>query len=89
VPPKTPRPSEPTQRWTFLQLFGLVKRNPLMLSRWVICWALIGIVCGLFAGLYWNNPRVDDARPRGVYLDGDSSRFSVETSGKTVNLCKV
>ena len=54
MPPKTPRPSEPTQRWTFLQLFGLVKRNPLMLSRWVICWALIGIVCGLFAGLYWN-----------------------------------
>lgn len=54
MPPKTPRPSESTQRWTFLQLFGLVKRNPLMLSRWVICWALIGIVCGLFAGLYWN-----------------------------------
>ncbi len=43
-----------TQRWTFPQLFGLVKRNPVMISRWVLCWALVGTVCGLFAGLYWN-----------------------------------
>jgi H+/Cl- antiporter ClcA len=42
------------QRWTFPQLFGLVKRNPLIISRWVLCWALVGTVCGLFAGLYWN-----------------------------------
>ena len=25
-----------------------------MISRWVLCWAMVGIVCGLFAGLYWN-----------------------------------
>jgi H+/Cl- antiporter ClcA len=25
-----------------------------MISRWVLCWALVGTVCGLFAGLYWN-----------------------------------
>ncbi|MEO8893268.1 MAG: chloride channel protein [Coleofasciculaceae cyanobacterium] len=29
-------------------------RNPLTLSRWVVCWATIGIGSGLFAGLYWN-----------------------------------
>ena len=43
-----------TQRWTFPQLFGLVKRNPVMITRWVLCGALVGTVCGLFAGLYWN-----------------------------------
>nr|WP_238360792.1 chloride channel protein [Iningainema tapete] len=37
-----------------LQLFGLARRNPFMISRWVLCWALVGTVCGLFAGLYWN-----------------------------------
>ena len=46
-------PTEPSNRWTFAQLFGLVKRNPLMLSRWVIGWAVVGTACGLFAGLYW------------------------------------
>jgi H+/Cl- antiporter ClcA len=25
-----------------------------MISRWVFCWALVGTVCGIFAGLYWN-----------------------------------
>lgn len=42
-----------TQRWTFPQ-FDLVKRNPLMISRTVLRWALIGTVCGIFAALYWN-----------------------------------
>ncbi len=35
-------------------LTSLVGRNPLMLSRWVLCWIVVGMVCGLFAGLYWN-----------------------------------
>jgi len=49
------RPSvNQTQRWTIPQLFGLVKRNPLMISRWVLCWAFVGTVCGLFARLYRN-----------------------------------
>ena len=52
--PKKRSSAAQTQRWTFPQLFGLVERNPLMLSRWVLCWALVGTVCGLFAGLYWN-----------------------------------
>lgn len=51
--PQKPQPTEPSQRWTFPQLFGLVKRNPVMLSRWVIRWAVVGTACGLFAGLYW------------------------------------
>jgi len=53
LPSKRPTPDQ-TQRWTFSQLFGRVKRNPLMISRWVWRWALVGIVCGLFAGFYWN-----------------------------------
>lgn len=45
--------SDQTQRWT-PQLFGLLRRNPLMISRWVLRWAGVGTVCGLFAALYWN-----------------------------------
>ncbi|MCC5627301.1 chloride channel protein [Nostoc sphaeroides CHAB 2801] len=52
--PKKPPATNQTQRWTFAQLFGLVKRNPLMISRWVICWVVVGIAGGLFAALYWN-----------------------------------
>ncbi len=52
--PKKPHPTESTQRWTFPQFFGLAKRNPLMLSSWVLRWMIVGTVCGLFAGLYWN-----------------------------------
>jgi H+/Cl- antiporter ClcA len=43
-----------TQRWTIPQLLGLVRRNPFMISRWVLRWAVVGTVSGLFAGLYWN-----------------------------------
>jgi len=49
------RPStEQTQRWTFSQLFGRARRNPFMISRWVLRWVVVGTFCGLFAGLYWN-----------------------------------
>ncbi|QLE55305.1 chloride channel protein [Nostoc sp. TCL26-01] len=53
LPNNSDRPDQP-QRWKFLQLFGLVRRNPLVISRWVFRWVVVGIVCGLFAGLYWN-----------------------------------
>lgn len=46
--------TDQNQRWKFLQLFGLVRRNPLVISRWVLRWVVVGTVCGLFAGLYWN-----------------------------------
>lgn len=46
--------SDQIQRWTLSQLFGLLRRNPLMISRWVLRWAGVGTVCGLFAALYWN-----------------------------------
>ncbi len=52
LPNKRNSPDQ-TQRWTFPQLFG-VRRNPLMISRWVLRWAAVGTVCGLFAALYWN-----------------------------------
>ncbi|MEI2582307.1 chloride channel protein [Scytonema sp. PRP1] len=49
------RPStEQTQRWTFSQLFGRARRNPFIISRWVLRWVVVGTFCGLFAGLYWN-----------------------------------
>ncbi|MEH2148872.1 chloride channel protein [Nostoc sp.] len=53
LPNKPPAPNQ-TQRWTFAQLFGLVKRNPLMISQWVIRWIVVGTASGLFAALYWN-----------------------------------
>ncbi|WP_445634457.1 Cl-channel voltage-gated family protein [Nostoc sp. DSM 114161] len=52
--PNNRTPTNKTQRWKFLQLFGLVRRNPLSISRWVLRWVVVGTVCGLFASLYWN-----------------------------------
>ncbi|MDZ8183962.1 MAG: chloride channel protein [Nostoc sp. ChiSLP02] len=52
--PNNRTPTNQTQRWKFLQLFGLIRRNPLFISRWVLRWVVVGTVCGLFAGLYWN-----------------------------------
>ncbi|MBD2610245.1 MAG: chloride channel protein [Nostoc sp. GBBB01] len=52
--PNNRTPTNQTQRWKFLQLFGLVRRNPVFISRWVLRWVVVGTVCGLFAGLYWN-----------------------------------
>ncbi len=52
--PKKPHVTNETQRWTFAQLFGLVKRNPFMISRWVLRWVVVGTAGGLFAALYWN-----------------------------------
>lgn len=43
-----------TQRWTIPQLLGLVRRNPFLISRWVLRWTMVGTISGLFAGLYWN-----------------------------------
>lgn len=37
-------------RW----ISSLTSSNPIVLSRWFLCWALVGVVCGLFAALYWN-----------------------------------
>lgn len=51
---ETNRNNLPSQHWTFNQLFGLVQRNPLTISRWVLRWAIVGTVCGLFAAVYWN-----------------------------------
>ncbi|HLO48347.1 MAG TPA: chloride channel protein [Kamptonema sp.] len=53
MPKKPPIPNQ-TQHWLLLQLSGILKRNPLMISRWILRWAIVGTVCGLFAALYWN-----------------------------------
>lgn len=52
--PTEPETPNQTQRWSLHQLFGRLERHPLMISRWVLRWAFVGTVCGLFAGLYWN-----------------------------------
>ncbi|MEH2217731.1 MAG: chloride channel protein [Nostoc sp.] len=52
--PNKRTPTNPTQRWKILQLFGLVKHNPMLVSQWFLCWVVVGTVCGLFASLYWN-----------------------------------
>ena len=43
-----------TQRWRFSQLSSLAERNPLVISHWVLRWAIVGTVSGVAAGLYWN-----------------------------------
>lgn len=49
----TPKKHRFNQHLLIRWLSILSARNPLTLSRWVICWAAIGIGSGLFAGLYW------------------------------------
>ncbi|MDF5716670.1 MAG: chloride channel protein [Rhizonema sp. NSF051] len=52
--PKKGNSGKRSQQWTVSQLFELAKRNPFMISHWVILWAVVGTVSGLFAALYWN-----------------------------------
>lgn len=47
------RPSANSFQSVLAWFRGLSKRNPLTLSRWLVCWAAVGIVCGGFASLYW------------------------------------
>lgn len=49
-------PSPRSLAWQFRTswLASLSERNPLTLSRWVLCWAIVGMVCGLFAAVYWS-----------------------------------
>jgi len=54
VLPKKPHTTDQTQRWRFPRLSSVAVRNPLVISHWVLRWAIVGIVSGLFAALYWN-----------------------------------
>ena len=45
--------SSSEKRANFSWISDLAKRNPLTISRWVLLWAIVGIVCGLFAAFYW------------------------------------
>lgn len=38
---------------SFVNIINLAQRNLLTISRWVLLWATVGIVCGLFAACYW------------------------------------
>lgn len=54
MPPKKRYLTDKIQRWRLPRLSSLAVRNPLMISHWVLRWAVVGTVSGLFAGLYWN-----------------------------------
>lgn len=41
------------KRQTFAWIATHLRRNPLSISRWVLLWAILGMVCGLFAASYW------------------------------------
>lgn len=43
----------PDRKHSFANLVNLARRNPLTISPWVLLWASVGIVCGLFASCYW------------------------------------
>ena len=43
----------PERKRSFANIVNLAQRNPLTISPWVLLWASIGIVCGLFAACYW------------------------------------
>lgn len=43
----------PDRKYSFANLVNLAQRNPLTISPWVLLWASVGIVCGLFAACYW------------------------------------
>lgn len=38
---------------TFSWISNVARRNPLTISRWVLLWVIVGVVCGLFAACYW------------------------------------
>lgn len=56
--PKFPfrkQPLAPNDRSkSFSWLYDLMNYNPVTGSRWIFCWALVGICSGLFAALYWH-----------------------------------
>ncbi|MBR8835113.1 MAG: chloride channel protein [Stigonema ocellatum SAG 48.90 = DSM 106950] len=43
-----------TPPWRLSQIFAQTLRNPFIISHWVLRWAVVGAVSGLFAGLYWH-----------------------------------
>lgn len=53
MPPQKPHTTAQIKPSRFSRLSSLAARNPLVISRLVLPWTIVGIVSGLFAGLYW------------------------------------
>ncbi|MBV8887207.1 MAG: chloride channel protein [Chroococcidiopsidaceae cyanobacterium CP_BM_RX_35] len=53
MPPQKPHTTDRTGHWRFFRLSRLAERNPLVISHLVLRWTIVGVVCGLFGGLYW------------------------------------
>ncbi|WP_073073609.1 chloride channel protein [Phormidesmis priestleyi] len=51
--PQLPGSNQYSKR-VFARLSALTERNPLTLSRWLLCWVAIGVGSGLLAGIYWH-----------------------------------
>jgi len=48
----TAKKNSSKKRRTFAWIAAELRRNPLTI-RWVLLWSVLGLVCGLFAALYW------------------------------------
>lgn len=53
MPLQKPHNTDHPGHWRFFRLSRLAERNPLVISHLVLRWTIVGIVCGLFGGLYW------------------------------------
>lgn len=74
--------ADETKRWT--RLVRLAQRNPLFISRLVLPWIIVGIVSGLFAGLYWN---ILELMTRGLQVfEGKSLLIVMPLAGLVVGL---
>ena len=47
------QPPSPNTRHPFLRLLTPNQQSPFTVSRWLLLWIALGIVCGLFASGYW------------------------------------
>ena len=76
--------TKPSRNWRVPWLASLAERNPLTLSRWVLCWVTVGTVCGLFAGLYWSVLELVSHRLR--QFEGPSLLIVMPVAGLLVGL---
>ncbi len=53
LPPQKPDSIAQTKRGKFLWLHRLAAQNPLFVTPLVLLWTIVGVVSGVFAGLYW------------------------------------
>ncbi len=84
MPPQKPHTTAQTKPARFSRLSSLAARNPLVISRLVLPWIIVGVVSGLFAGLYWY---VLEGMTRGLQVyEGPSLLIVMPLAGLVVGL---